>query len=133
MTEHPIVLFDGVCGFCNEWVDYVLARDRGAVFRFATLQSDFGRRRLREAGLPEGYADSILLVDESGTWVNSTAALRVLARLGGIHRLARWLLLLPRPLRDAVYAVGARYRYAWFGKRETCRLPTPEERDRFLG
>jgi predicted DCC family thiol-disulfide oxidoreductase YuxK len=131
-VPQPLVLFDGVCGLCNRFVDFVLARDRGARLRFAPLQSEHGRALLAAAGLDPDALDSVVLVRGGRAYRESAAALRVLAELGLPWSLCAAALAIPAPLRDAVYRFVARNRYAWFGLRETCRLPTPEERTRFL-
>jgi predicted DCC family thiol-disulfide oxidoreductase YuxK len=95
------------------------------------LQSDVARDLLR--GAPADLPDSIVLVEGKAVWVRSTAALRVARGIGLPWSLAYAFILVPRPLRDAVYDWIARHRYRWFGRRDTCRVPTPEERARFLG
>jgi predicted DCC family thiol-disulfide oxidoreductase YuxK len=129
---HPVILFDGVCGLCNAWVDFLLARDRKAVFRFAALQSDPGKQLLAQAGLPEAYRESVVLIDEQGLHTQSTAALRIFRRLGLPYSLMYAFVAVPRFLRNWVYDFIGRNRYRWFGKTETCRLPTAQERERFL-
>jgi predicted DCC family thiol-disulfide oxidoreductase YuxK len=127
----PVLFFDGVCGLCNRFIDFVITRDRAAVFRFAPLQGETARDHLPETDVR--VINTMVLRDEQGVFRKSTAAVRVLIRLGGAWRIlggALWLV--PRPLRDAAYSVVARYRYAIFGKKETCRMPTPAERARFL-
>jgi predicted DCC family thiol-disulfide oxidoreductase YuxK len=129
--EGPVLFFDGVCGLCNRFIDFVISRDQTAVFRFAPLQGETARDRLPEADVRE--VNTMVLRDEQGVFRKSTAAVRVLIRLGGVWRIfggALWLV--PRPLRDAGYSLVARNRYAIFGKKETCRMPTPAERERFL-
>jgi predicted DCC family thiol-disulfide oxidoreductase YuxK len=127
----PIVFFDGVCGLCNRFIDFVIKRDRAGVFRFAPLQGETARERLPAADVRD--VNTMVLVDEQGVFRKSTAATRILIRLGGICGLIGSVLrLVPRPLRDAGYSLVARYRYAIFGKKETCRMPTPAERARFL-
>ncbi len=129
--SRPIVFFDGVCGLCNRTVDFVLRRDRRRTFRFAPLQGEAARRRLDPRDIAS--LDTIVLIDEAGTHRRSSAVVRILLQLQGIWRLGGCLLwLIPRPVRDLGYRLIAARRYRWFGKRDTCRLPTPEERDRFL-
>lgn len=132
MSEHPVILFDGVCNFCNGSIDFIAKRDPAGRFRFASLQSEAGRQLLRNHGLPENDLDTMVLVDTDGAHVRSTAGLRIVRGLRPPWPLLYAFIVLPRPLRDALYNVIARNRYRWFGKRETCRLPTPAERDRFL-
>jgi predicted DCC family thiol-disulfide oxidoreductase YuxK len=130
-TERPIIFFDGVCAMCNRFVDGVLRADRRGVFRFAPLQGETAR-----ALLPPLTTDpaewSVIYLDEHGRHDQSEAALAVCRRLGGAWRLLGLARLVPRPLRDALYRVVARHRYRWFGRRPACRVPSAEERGRFL-
>jgi predicted DCC family thiol-disulfide oxidoreductase YuxK len=130
-NQLPVIFFDGVCGLCNAWVDFVVARDRQGRFRFSPLQGEAARDWLQMT--PETSLDSVALVDAAGVHRKSDAVWRILAQLGGVWRPLAWLLrLMPRPVRDWGYDFVARRRYKWFGKKETCRLPTPAERERFL-
>lgn len=134
-TEELIVLFDGVCNLCNAWVRFVIRHEPAPPrFRFAALQSEAGRALLGQDAQPgrTEEPDSIVLIDGDRRFVRSSAALRVLAKLGLPWSILALLLLVPRPLRDAVYACVARNRYRWFGRREACMLPTAELRSRFL-
>lgn len=130
--DHPIVFFDGVCGMCNQLVDAVLRADRKAIFRFAPVQGETARAMLpRQPNDPQAW--SMFYLDEEGRLHDqSEAALQVCRRLGGIYGLLGLGLAVPRFLRDPIYRLIARNRYALFGKRATCRIPTREERDRFL-
>jgi predicted DCC family thiol-disulfide oxidoreductase YuxK len=130
MNPPPVIYFDGYCGLCNGFVDFVLARDRGRRFRFAPLQGTAARARFGDPG--DVDPTTILLEDEGTVFERSTAALRIITALGGIWRLAGLLRLVPRFIRDAVYDWIARNRYGWFGKRDSCRLPSSEERAVFL-
>jgi predicted DCC family thiol-disulfide oxidoreductase YuxK len=143
-VEGPVVLFDGVCNLCSGVVRFVLDHERTPSLRFAALQSDlaaelleaaFGAehaKRLRQGAHGEGDPDSIVLVEGLRGWTHSTAALRIARHLDAPWRWVSVLLIVPRPLRDLVYRWIARNRYRWFGKTETCRVPTPELRARFL-
>ena len=127
----PVIFFDGVCGLCNAWVDFVIARDRHARFRFSPLQGETARDWLQMT--PETSLDSVALVDAAGIHRKSEAVWRILSQLGGVWRpLGCLLRLIPCPLRNWGYDFVARHRYRWFGKKEACRLPTPGERVRFL-
>jgi len=128
----PVVLFDGVCVFCAGAVQFLLEHGVDARVRFASLQSAYGRARLREHGLDPDALDTLVLVDEGRAYTRSTAALRIARFLRAPWPLLAALLVVPRALRDALYAVVARNRYRWFGKREACFVPTPEVRARFL-
>ena len=128
----PILLFDGVCNLCHGTVQWVIAHDPAARFRFASLQSDAGRALLAAHELPPDVMDTVVLIDGGSHWQKSGAALEVLRRLGGAWTVASLFRLLPRPLRDSVYDWVARNRYAWFGEQAACWVPTPELRARFL-
>lgn len=127
-----IVVFDGVCVFCSGWVRFLLKRDRAARFRFATMQSQAGRRLLAGHGLDPDDPVSFLLVEDGGAFTDSGAILRIVTRLGGAWRLAAAGYAVPRPVRDALYRWLARNRYRWFGRRDACFAPTPETAHRFL-
>lgn len=133
-----VVFFDGVCGLCNRFVDFLLSRDHRGAIRFAPLQGETAERVVSGEWRVEGSGtrtfDTIVWLDSSGReFVRSSAAVRVLRRLGGVWSLIGWLLwLIPRPLRDIGYRLIAANRYRLFGKKETCRLPSPAERERFL-
>ena len=127
-----MIFFDGVCGLCNRFIDFVLTRDKRHVFRYAPLQGETARREL-PARAVDGELRSVVVLDEKGIHEKSRAVLRVLHHLGGWYRLGLIFILLPRSLRDLLYDFVARRRYAWFGRRETCRLPDPGERELFLG
>jgi len=127
----PVVFFDGVCGLCNRYVDFVLKRDKSERFRFASLQGAFAKEAvpsLDQSRPPE----SMLLLKDGRLYDRSTAALLVLAELPAPTRWLGLLLWIPRPLRNVGYRLIAKYRYRWFGQNEACRTPTPEQRARFL-
>lgn len=133
MTTRPfIVLFDGVCNFCNASVNFLIDRDPDAKFRFGALQSEEGLQALREHGLPTDYFDSIVLIEDGRVYAASDAVLRICRHMPALWPTMGIFWIVPRPIRDAVYNWIARNRYTWFGKRDTCRIPTPEYRARFL-
>ena len=133
-SDAPLILFDGVCNLCSASVNFVIDHDPEARFRFAALQSDAAVKTLAQHGvtLRSGDPDSFVLVEEGRVYERSTAALRVARNLGGAWRLLYAFIVVPAFVRDAVYKLVARNRYRWFGKSETCRVPTPELRARFL-
>jgi predicted DCC family thiol-disulfide oxidoreductase YuxK len=131
--EGPILLFDGVCNFCNGAVNFVIDHDRGGRFRFASLQSDAGRELLRQHELGEMPLSTMVLIEAGRVYLDSEGVLRTARRLGGAFLLLVPFLLVPRGLRDAAYRAFARQRYRLFGRSDQCRVPTPEIRARFLG
>lgn len=127
-----IVLFDGVCNLCHASVRFIIDRDASGQFAFASLQSSVGSRLAAEYGLGGQSMDSVILIEDGRAFDRSTAALRIARRLDRPWPALAWLLSVPRPLRDAVYAFVASRRYRWFGRQDACRLPTAAERGRFL-
>jgi predicted DCC family thiol-disulfide oxidoreductase YuxK len=130
--SHPIVLFDGVCNFCNRSVNWIIRRDRRGRFRFAALQSEAGTALQERHGLDPSALDTLVLVEDGRVYVKSTAALRILRRLRSRWRALYGLIAVPRPVRDFAYDWFARRRYRWFGKRDECMVPTADVRERFL-
>ena len=127
-----VVLFDGVCNLCNGTVDFILSRDPAGYFRFAPLQSYPARPLLAHCNLPPSFLDNIVLIEDDAGYVRSTAALRIARHLSWPWPLLYAAIAIPRPIRDVIYDWVARNRYRWFGKRESCRMPTPEQIGRFL-
>ena len=130
--EQPVIVFDGVCNLCNASVDFVINRDAKGAFQFAPNQSEAGQEIVGQAGLDVFEADTLVLWENGATYVRSTAVLRIARRLGFPWKLAYGFILIPRPIRDFFYRLLAKNRYRIFGTRDSCRLPTPEERSRFL-
>jgi predicted DCC family thiol-disulfide oxidoreductase YuxK len=134
-SANPVLLYDGVCGLCNQLVQFVLKHDRKAQFRFASLQSAYATRILQRHELDPHDLDTFYVVQESGARVSarSDAVIFVLRELGGFWAAtAVALCIFPKPLRDWGYGVVARYRYRIFGKYESCLVPEKKYRDRFL-
>jgi predicted DCC family thiol-disulfide oxidoreductase YuxK len=127
-----VILFDGVCNLCNGAVQFVIERDRSARFRFAALQSAAAAPLLGAAASRQPLPDSIVLVEDGRVWTRSTAALRIARGLTFPWSAAYALIAIPRPFRDWVYDLVAKNRYGWFGRRDTCMVPTPALRARFL-
>jgi len=132
MAQHPVILFDGICNLCNSAVQFVIKRDKKQRFRFASLQSEQGQQVLDEMQYPLTRADSFYLVENGKVFDRSTAALRVVRALQGLWPLLYGFIVVPPFIRDGVYNVIAKNRYRWFGQRNTCMVPTPENRARFL-
>jgi predicted DCC family thiol-disulfide oxidoreductase YuxK len=130
-SPHPVIFFDGVCGLCNRFVDFVLRRDPSGYFQFSPLQGEAAAQRLAAAEIAD--LKTVVVVDGNRGYRKSAAVIHVLGGLGGFWRVVGVLLwIVPRPLRDLGYTLVANNRYALFGKKETCRLPTAAERSRFL-
>ncbi|MEY3243158.1 MAG: hypothetical protein RIR11_4597 [Bacteroidota bacterium] len=127
-----LLLFDGVCNLCNGAVQWIIVRDKKAVFQFAALQSDAGQRALNHLGLPTQSFNTIVLIKGDRYLIRSDAALEIAVQLGGFWRLAGIFKIVPRFIRDAVYDFIANNRYRWFGKQEQCMLPRAEWKGRFL-
>ncbi|MGI9014282.1 MAG: thiol-disulfide oxidoreductase DCC family protein [Phycisphaerales bacterium] len=132
----PVILFDGDCNLCNNAVRWVIARDRRAVFSFASLQSEAARNLLQSRAANEfdieNLPDTVVMIDEKGVHIRSAAAIRIARSLGFPWSLLRVFMIVPRPVRDWVYNFIARRRYRWFGRGDSCMVPTPELRERFL-
>jgi predicted DCC family thiol-disulfide oxidoreductase YuxK len=129
---HGVILFDGVCNLCNGFINFLIDHDPDEHFRFAPLQWDGARALLESCGTIDTDMRSIVLVDDSGCYSRSSAVLRIFSRLSGPWRYLRFLRFFPAWLRDPVYDLVARNRYRWFGRRDVCRVPTPELLGRFL-
>ncbi|MDQ7917273.1 DCC1-like thiol-disulfide oxidoreductase family protein [Mesonia sp. MT50] len=131
--DKKIILFDGVCTLCNNAIDYIIKKDHKDQFVFASLQSDIGKKLTEERGIDTSQIDSmILIIPGEAYYVKSSAALQIFKRLKGAVSLSRIFLPLPESFRDSIYDLIARNRYRWFGKKETCRMPTPEEKAKFI-
>lgn len=126
-----IILFDGICNFCNNSVQFIIKRDPHAYFKFASLQSDIGKRLLKEYGLHDDI-DSFVLIEKNRCYLKSSAAIHVCKHLKGMWKLLYMFRFIPPPIRNIAYDIIARNRYKWFGKKESCMLPSKEERERFL-
>ena len=121
-----VVLFDGECNLCNASVNFIIARDDQERFRFVSLQSAIGHRLLEEHGLPSSELGTVVLVEGQQAFTRSTAALRIARRLRCPWPFLFTLIVIPRFVRDFLYALIARNRYRWFGRLPSCRLPSPD-------
>ena len=131
-TGPPILLFDGVCNYCNSMTNFIIRQDKKKVLRFATLQSNFGQNVLKENNLPTDVFESFILLDKGKLYKKSTAGLRLYSKLPWYWKWTQLFWIFPRFIRDWVYGIIAKNRYRWFGKRNECMVPTPELRKRFL-
>jgi len=127
-----LILFDGVCNLCSASVQFVIARDPKQLFTFASLQSETGQEVLKKAGLPVAGFNSFVLEEEGQLYLRSTAALRVARHLSGGWKLLYVFILVPEAVRNWVYDFIAVRRYRWFGRQQSCWVPTPELKQRFL-
>ena len=130
--QNGVILFDGVCNFCNSSINFVMDRDPSGFFKFGALQSEEGIALLKKAGYQSEYLDSVLLLQDGHVYRDSEAALRITRKMTGLWPLMFGFIIVPRVIRDAVYNWIARNRYRWFGKMDSCRMPTPEIRSRFI-
>lgn len=130
--NNVVVLFDGVCNLCSGAVQFIIKRDTRGIFRFASLQSSFGQQQLNQFKIDKNLLHSIILVRDNQFFERSDAALEITKQLGGMWPALYVFKILPRFLRDAIYNLIARNRYRLFGKKDTCWIPTPELKERFL-
>lgn len=136
MKEIPqnkkIVLFDGVCNLCNKTVVFIIKHDKKDMFRFASLQSEIGKKHTEERDIDTSEVDSIVLIDPGNAYfVKSSAALEIAKQLSG-YSWMRIFLYLPEGFRNFVYDIIAKNRYQWFGKKNNCMVPTAELKGKFL-
>ncbi len=129
-SDNAIVLFDGVCNFCNASINFIIKRDKKGYFKFAPLQSKFAIKLIGDKTLP--IPESVILIENNKTFDRSSAALRIAKKLDGLWPILYVFILIPKPIRDWAYNIIGRNRYKWFGKTEACMIPTPEVRNRFL-
>jgi len=127
-----IVLFDGVCNFCSGSVNFIIERDRQAYFRFTPLQSEIGQELLEKFHIEKAETDSVILIEDESAYTYSSAALRIVRKLNGLWSWLYVFIIVPKPIRDFLYKLFAKYRYRIFGKNEVCMVPTPELKHRFL-
>mgnify|MGYP003332626101 CR=1 FL=1 len=131
-SHNKIIFFDGVCNLCQASVQFILTRDKKAVFSFSSLQSNYAIQLLKEKNMDTTSLKTFILVDDDSIYTRSTAALKVVKQLGGLWPLLYGFIIVPPFIRDAVYNWIASNRYRWFGKQETCWLPREEWKNRFL-
>jgi predicted DCC family thiol-disulfide oxidoreductase YuxK len=128
-----IILFDGVCNLCNSAVQFVVKHDKNDVFRFVAIQSDLGQEILKYIGIDSENIDSIVLYEPGiAYYYKSEVALEIARNLGGIFHLGTIFRIIPTGIRNQFYDYIAKNRYKWYGKKESCMLPTPELKAKFL-
>jgi predicted DCC family thiol-disulfide oxidoreductase YuxK len=131
-NDHAIILFDGVCNFCNSKINFIIRHDRKDYFRFAPLQSDAGKKILTENNISTFSMDSFILIENGKSHQKTSAALRIAKHLNGLWPVFYCFLIVPPFIRDIVYNIIAKNRYKWWGKKDSCMIPTPEVRNKFL-
>ncbi len=132
MTNHKIILFDGVCNLCNSSVNFIIDRDKKNIFKFAALQSEKGQKFLNKFGMDQNDFDSVVLVVENKFYSKSSAALKIVKEFPFLWKALYIFIIIPAPLRNFFYDLVAKNRYNWFGKKDSCRMPSPELKNKFL-
>jgi predicted DCC family thiol-disulfide oxidoreductase YuxK len=132
MENKGIIIFDGVCNFCNHSVDFIMKNDKQKYFLFTANQQEAGKKILAEKGIPSSEVNTIYLYEKGNLYKESTAALRIAQHLSFPYNMLSLFLIVPPFIRNGVYKFIARNRYKWFGKNESCRIPSAAERARFL-
>ncbi|MGK0377703.1 thiol-disulfide oxidoreductase DCC family protein [Patiriisocius sp. Uisw_017] len=130
--EHSIILFDGVCNLCNSSINFVIKRDSANLYKFTALQEAPGIRLLKQYGINTLDTDSIILIENGKAYTKSSAALRVAKGLSGVWPVLYGFIIIPKWIRNAVYDYIAKNRYKWYGKKDSCMIPTPELKNKFL-
>lgn len=132
MNDNPLILFDGICNFCNSAVNFTLKRNTKADIRFAPMQSEAGQKLLQQYNLPADDMQSFFFIEDGVVYKQSTAALKVCRHLRWLWPLCYGFIIVPKFIRDGIYNWIAKNRYKWFGVQQSCMIPTPEVRARFL-
>lgn len=132
--DHPdsIVLFDGVCNLCNGLVRFIIKRDRKGWIRFSPLQSSFGKASLEKMKMDPEEINTVVYISGDRHFLKSSAILQILKDMGGAWKLLYGLIIIPRFIRDFIYDLVARNRYRVFGRKESCMVPTPDIKERFI-
>ena len=132
MIQKPIILFDGICNFCNSTVNFTIKKNTKANILFAPLQSAAGHKLLLHYELPLDDLQSFIFIENGMVFKQSTGALKVCRHLKGLWPLCYGFIIIPKFIRDGIYNWVAKNRYKWFGVRQQCMIPTPEIKSRFL-
>jgi predicted DCC family thiol-disulfide oxidoreductase YuxK len=132
MIQQPIIFFDGVCNLCNASVQFVIAHDKKHQFRFTALQGDYAKEILPQFNADLGKLNTILLLEDGKLYTKSSAALRIARKLNRLIPLLYAFLIVPKVIRDWVYDIIARNRYRWWGRQESCWVPTPDLKNKFI-
>jgi len=132
MNTDSVLLFDGICNLCNRSVKFVSKRDKKKIIYYASLQSDLGKQLLQQYGLTATMPDSLVWIEQGKAYIKSTAVLKLSRHLTAVWPIVYWFIIIPRPIRDAVYNWVSANRYHWFGKLDTCMMPDAALQKRFL-
>jgi predicted DCC family thiol-disulfide oxidoreductase YuxK len=132
MESRGIILFDGVCNLCNGAVNFVIKRDKKSVFKFAAIQSEEAKNLMMEGDFQSEDLKTFILLLNERFYTKSTAALKVCRYLSGLWPMLYWFMIIPKFIRDFIYNIISRNRYKWFGRKESCMIPTPEFQSKFL-
>ncbi len=131
--DKKIILYDGVCNLCDTTIQFVIRHDKKDTFRFVALQSELGEKILKHIGVSRDKTDSTILYEPGKAYyIKSDVAFRILREIGGIHSLLLVFSVFPKSLLDKIYDYVARNRYKWYGQKESCLVPTPELKAKFL-
>lgn len=131
--DKKIILFDGVCNLCNSAVQFVIRHDKKDVFRFVALQSELGQNILKHIGIDPKYIDSVILYEPGvAYYYKSAAAIEIAKNLGGFWHLGTVFRVIPTGISNQVYDYIAKNRYKWYGKKDSCMVPSPELESKFL-
>ncbi len=131
-SKHPVLLFDGVCNLCNGYVQWLIKRDPKGVFRYAALQSEQGQVLLKQYNLPTDEISTVVMITDNKAYTHSDVGIEIMRMLGGWYYPFYVFKLVPKFIRNPIYNWIARNRYNWFGQQESCMIPTPELKERFL-
>lgn len=132
MNHGKIILFDGICNLCNSSVNFIIDRDIKNVFKFASLQSEPGQQLLNKFILNSTEFNSVILIDGKKFYTKSTAVLKIVKEFSFLWKFIYIFIIVPRPVRNFIYDIIANNRYKWFGKKDSCRIPSPELKEKFL-
>lgn len=131
-NHNTIILFDGVCNFCNSSVNFIIKHDKNNFFKFAALQSEKGKELLKRYNIESERLGSIVLIENGKAFTKSSAALIITKHLNGLYPLLYSFIIIPPFIRNAVYNLIARNRYKWFGKKESCMIPSEKMKEKFM-
>ena len=131
ISKNPVIFFDGVCNLCNASVQFAIERDKKNFFRFTALQGEYAKKTLPQFKVDLNKIDSIVLVENKELYTKSSAALRIARKLNGLWPMLYIFIIIPKFIRDWVYDLIAKNRYKWWGRQESCLVPTPELRQKF--